>query len=228
AREHRSTLLHYVSANGVEGYRQKTPKNIVQIAESLLKAGAEIDAEADVYGGGATTLGLTATSCHPEAAGVQEALLQLLLDHGAAIDHPKGGGKGRGADISCLANGRGRAAAFLAAHGARLDLEGAAGIGWLDAVRTFFYPDGRLKSGATQEQMKDGFTWACEFGHTSVVDFLLQHGIKLDAKLRHHGQTGLHWAAYGGHADTVKLLLERKASVNIKDETFRGTPLGWA
>ena len=25
-REHRATLLHYVSANGVEGYRQKTPK----------------------------------------------------------------------------------------------------------------------------------------------------------------------------------------------------------
>jgi len=227
AREHRSTLLHYVSANGVEGYRQKTPKNAVQIAETLLKAGAEIDAEADVYGGGATPLGLTATSCHPEAAGVQEQLLQLLLDHGAVIEQPQEG-KGRGAVIGCLANGRGRAAEFLARRGAKLDLEGAAGVGWLDAVRSFFHPDGRLKASATQEQMKDGFTWACEFGHTSVVDFLLRHGIKLDARLRHHGQTGLHWAAYGGHADTVKLLLQRKASVNIKDETFRGTPLGWA
>src|SRR5438105_2501352 len=63
-REHRSTLLHYVSANGVEGYRQKTPKNAAQIAEILLEAGAEVDAEADVYGGGATTLGLVATSVH--------------------------------------------------------------------------------------------------------------------------------------------------------------------
>jgi len=60
-REHSATLLHYVSANGVEGYRQKTPKNIVAIADVLLKAGAEVDAEADVYGGGATTLGLAAT-----------------------------------------------------------------------------------------------------------------------------------------------------------------------
>jgi hypothetical protein len=86
-REHRATLLHYVSANGVEGYRQKTPANIVEIAELLLKAGAEVDAEADVYGGGATALGLVATSVHPYRAGVQNPLMQLLLDHGAEIDH---------------------------------------------------------------------------------------------------------------------------------------------
>src|SRR4030095_15082446 len=29
-REHRAALLHYTSANGVEGYRQKTPRNIVE------------------------------------------------------------------------------------------------------------------------------------------------------------------------------------------------------
>src|SRR5690349_1391380 len=53
-RQRRATLLHYVSANGVEGYRQKTPANIVGIAELLLQSGAEVDAEADVYGGGST------------------------------------------------------------------------------------------------------------------------------------------------------------------------------
>src|SRR5688572_30844857 len=31
-RAHHSTLLHYVSANGVEDFRQKTPKNILEIA----------------------------------------------------------------------------------------------------------------------------------------------------------------------------------------------------
>jgi len=50
----------------------------------------------------------------------------------------------------------------------------------------------------------------------------------VDARLRHDGQTGLHWAAYGGHADAVELLLQRGAAVDAKDETFRGTPLGWA
>ena len=50
-REHRSTLLHYVSANGVEDFRQKTPKNIVEITKLLLNAGADVNAESDAYGG---------------------------------------------------------------------------------------------------------------------------------------------------------------------------------
>src|SRR4030095_11282441 len=39
---HRATLLHYVGANGVEGYRQRTPPNAVEIATMLLRAGAEV------------------------------------------------------------------------------------------------------------------------------------------------------------------------------------------
>src|SRR5579863_9397047 len=68
-REHRATLLHYVSANGVEDVRQKTPKNILDITKILLNAGADVNAECDAYGGGAATLGLVATSIHPERAG---------------------------------------------------------------------------------------------------------------------------------------------------------------
>src|SRR5262249_35818779 len=128
----------------------------------------------------------------------------------------------------CLPNGRGEAAEFFASHGARLDLEGAAGVGRLDVVKSFFNNDGSLKSTATQQQLKDGFAWACEFGRTSVVEFLLQKSIDVDTKLKHDGQTGLHWAAAGGHVDTVKLLLLRGAQVDVKDENFSKTPLGWA
>ena len=74
--------------------------------------------------------------------------------------------------------------------------------------------------------MKSGFNWACEYGRTGVVDFLLQKGIEVAE--RHHGETGLHWAAYGGHVDIVELLLGGKAPVDVKDERFGGTPLGWA
>src|SRR5262245_19076128 len=223
-REHRSTLLQYVSANGVEDFRQKTPKNIVEISKLLLYAGADVNAESDAYGGRSTTLGLTATSWHPENAGVQLPLMGLLIDHGAIIDGPDGGSAVNG----CLHNGRGEAAEFFASHGALLDLEGAAGVGRLDVVKSFFHKDGSLKSQASQPKMKDGFAWACEFGRTRVVDFLLQRGMKLGTKLKHHGQTGLHWAAYGGHADTVKLLLKHGALINAKDKSFGGTPLGWA
>ena len=224
AREHRSTLLHYVSANGVEDFRQKTPKNIVEITKLLLNAGADVNAESKTYGGRSTTLGLTATSWPPENAGLQLPLMELLIDHGAMIDGPDGGSAVNG----CLHNGRGEAAEFFASRGARLDLEGAAGVGRIEVVKSFFMDDGRLKPSATQQQMKDGFAWACEFGRTRVVDFLLQKGMEVDAKLRHDGQTGLHWAACGGHADAVKLLLERGALLDAKDESYDGTPLGSA
>ncbi|MGO4518370.1 ankyrin repeat domain-containing protein [Terriglobus sp. 2YAB30_2] len=205
-REHHATLLHYTSANGVEGYRQRTPANIVAIAEFLLEAGAQIDAEADVYGGGCTTLGLAATSVHPETAGVQEALLQLLLDHGAQIEKPNLAGNGTGAVVSCLANGRLQAAVFLASRGAHLDLDGAAGIGRLDTVKTFFDISGRLLPSATQRQLQKGFLWACMYGWEEVVVFLLEHGADVRDPAE-TGATGLHWAAGGAHLGIVKHLL---------------------
>jgi hypothetical protein len=224
SRKHRSTLLHYVSANGVEDFRQKTPQNIVEIAKLLLRAGADVNAESEAYGGGSTTLALTATSVHPEKAGVQLELLQLLIDHGARIDGPDG----RSTVNASLHNGRGMAAEFLASCGARLDLEGAAGVGRLDIVSGFFHSDGSLKGGASAEQMNDAFAWACEFGRTEVVRFLLDKGVKVEAKLKPHGGTGLHWAVYGGHIEIVELLLRFGSAVNSTDETYNGTPLDWA
>ncbi len=224
-RNHRSTLLHYVGANGVEGWRQKTPPNAVEVVEHLLKAGAEIDAMAKMYGG-STTLGLVATSVHPLLAGVQNALMNILLDHGAAMDHPQGAGNGQGIVNGCLANGRPGAAEFLANSGALLDLEGAAGVGRLETVRRFFNEDGSLRANATPAQLKSGFQWACEYGRTGVVAFLLRNGIEVGEM--HRGQTGLHWAAYGGHFDIVKLLLELKPPINSEDETWCNTPLDWA
>jgi hypothetical protein len=230
-REHRATLLHYVGANAVEGYRQKTPKNAVEIAEILLKAGAEVDADLDYsrkrkkYSerSGSTTLGMVATSCHPAAAGVQIALIDLLLKYGASVDGLPGCWNPL---VAALHNGRGAAAAHLAKRGAHMDLEGAAGAGRVEVVRSFFNPDGSLRADATKRQMELGFAWACEYGRTGVVAFLLRKG--MDASAQPHGETGLHWAAYGGHAEIVKLLLKWKAPVDVKDRRFDGTPLGWA
>jgi hypothetical protein len=230
-REHRATLLHYVGANAVEGYRQRTPKNAVKIAEILLKAGAKVDADLDYSAWrkrypertGSTTLGLVATSCHPAVAGVQIRLLDILLKHGASVDGIPGGWNPL---IAALHNGRGKAAAHLAKRGARLNLEGAAGVGRLDAVKSFFKKDGSLKVNASQAQMEFGLMWACEYGHAAVVDFLLKKGVNVGAQP--HGETGLHWAAYAGHARTVKTLLKWKAPVGVKDRRFDGTPIGWA
>src|SRR5262249_41294082 len=85
---------------------------------------------------------------------------------------------------------------------------------------------GGLKRTATKEQMDAGFMWACEYGHKRVVAYLLEQGLDIGA--RPHGETGLHWAAYSGHADVVRLLLKRNAPLNMKDQRYQGTPLGWA
>ena len=227
-RTHHATLLHYVGANGVEGFRQRTPPNAVTVAGVLLDAGADINAVADTYGG-ADTLGLVATSIHPIMAGVQQELMELLLDRGASVTAASGGAGLSGKIVNaCLGNGRPGAAEFLAMRGAPLDLEAAAGLGRLDSVKRFFTIDGSLTGGATEQQMRDGFSWACEYGRADVVDFLLRSGMDVTSKLRPHGQTGLHWAAYGGHAATVRVLLQHRAPVEVKDDRFETPPLGWA
>ncbi len=220
-REHGATLLHYVSANGVEGYRQKTPANIVEITEQLLKAGAEIDAEADVYGGGATTLGLVATSVHPYRAGVQNPLLQLLLDHGAEIDHKAGAGNRQSSVLGALANGRPEAAKYLAERGARLNLESAAGVGRLDLVKSFFERRGKTPS---RKQLRSAFAYACGYQQKDVVEFLLDKGIDL-ADGGSDGQTPLHIAVIYGRLETVKLLLKYNPPLESRN-MYGGTVLG--
>ena len=221
-RQHGATLLHYVSANGVEGYRQKTPANIVEITELLLESGAEVDAEADVYGGGATTLGLVATSVHPLRAGVQNPLLQLLLDYGAEIDHKTGAGNRQSSVLGALANGCPEAAAYLADHGARLNLEAAAGLGRLDVVKSFFKHDRKTRPG--KKQLQSAFNHACGRGQKDVIEFLLSKGVDL-ADGGGDGQTPLHWAVIIGQLEMVKLLLKYKPPLESRN-MYGGTVLG--
>jgi hypothetical protein len=223
-REHQATLLQYVAANGVEGFRQKTPKSAVEVAKLLLEAGAEVDAPnwPDGPAGPGTTLGEVATSVHPARAGLQIPLMHTLLDYGANIN---GIPEGWNPLIAALHNGRPEAAEFLAAHGARLNLEGAAGVGRLDVVKSFLNDDGSLKN-ATQAQMESGFGWACEYGRNDVVEFLLDQRVDLRAGEKTN-QTGLHWAVIGRQLETVNLLIKRGAPLEAKN-VYGGTVLGQA
>jgi ankyrin repeat protein len=216
-RWHRSTLLIYVGANGVEDFRQKTPPNAVEVLKILLDAGADVNATAEMYGGGSTTFGLVATSIWPAKAGVLIPLLETLLQAGASIgkDEP-------GSVVGCLANGRPEAADALVRFGAKPDLEGAAGVGKLDIVKSYFNKDGSLKDASLQDKMEKGFMWACEFGQTAVVEFLLDAGIHPDMQV--DGMAGLHWAVIGAHPDTVNLLISRGASMENMNK-YGGTVL---
>lgn len=222
-RTHRATLLHYVAANGVEEYRQKTPANAVAIAKVLLEAGAEVDATASMYGGQQTTMNMLVSSEPPAKAGVQVALAETLLDFGAAIE-------GRGTEnwgsplMTALAFGYPKAAEALARRGARTDdLAAAAGLGRLaDAAR--------LLPAADAESRHRALALA-QYGHTEVVRLLLDAGEdpgRYNPEGNHAHSTPLHQAALAGHDVVVRLLVERGARLDVKDKIYHGTPLGWA
>jgi ankyrin repeat protein len=234
ARRHRATLLHYVAANGVEDFRQLTPPDAVAIATSLLEAGAEVDALAETYGGGTaqTTLNLLVSSVHPAEAGLQPALVETLLDHGAAIDGLENDGSPL---MTALAFGYGEAAEALARRGARVDnVLAAAALGRVDLVRSLLGESSGVGPslarlywlGLTKDPEKHverAFVWACAYGRTEVVEALLEHGVD-PAVADGDGMTGLHWAAANGHLDVVRLLTQRGAPLEARNR-WGGTVL---
>lgn len=206
-RPHRSTLLHYISANGVEDELQKTPPNAVEIARMLLEAGAEVDAMSDAYGGNSTTLGLTVSSVHPARAGLQVALAELLLDYGAAVNGPADDGSPL---VTAITFHYPDTMEALVRRGARVDtLPIAAAMGREDLVRDFVEREDVAK-------IELALIWAASFGHTAIVDFLAQHGVDLAAK-DNQGMTALHWAAFYGHLDTVEALIARGAPLDAEN-----------
>ena len=221
---HRATLLHYVAANGVEGCRQKTPKNAVEVARTLLETGAEVDALADLYGGQCTTMALLVSSCHPAEAGVQVALVDTLLDFGAAIEG-RGSGQWGSPLTTALVFGYQGPAQALARRGARVDnIAAAAGLGRLADAR-------QLLATARSEDRHRALALAAQHGHVEIVRFLLDAGEdpnRYNPKGNHDHSTPLHQAVWSGHDAVVRLLVERGARLDMKDRIYAGTPLGWA
>jgi ankyrin repeat protein len=222
-RTHRATLLHYTAANGVEGVRQKTPPNAVEIARLLLESGAEPDAVADMYDNKCTTMSMLVSSGHPHDAGLQAALAELLLDHGAALIGP--GTEWQSALLTALSFGYLDTARVLARRGASIDnVAIAAGLGDLAATE-------RLLPGSDGRMRHVALSLAAQHGHTEVVRVLLDAGEdpnRYNLKGFHDHSTVLHQAVWAGHLDTVRLLAERGARLDVRDRIYHGTPLGWA
>ena len=222
-RRHQATLLHYVAANGVEGGRQRTPPNAVEVAKMLLEAGAEADALADMYDHRCTTMSMLVSSCHPAQAGLQGTLAETLLDHGAVLNGP--GSAWQSALMTALAFGYLDTARTLARRGAPLDtLPAVAGLGRLDDSR-------RLLPHASPHDRHVALALAAQHGHAEIIRLLLDAGEdpnRLNPDGFHPHSTSLHQAICAGHADVVKLLVERGAHLDIRDTIYQGTPLGWA
>ena len=236
SRVHRVTLLHYVAANGVEDFRQKTPANAVAIARFLLDAGSEVDAVAETYGGGSvqTTMNLLVSSTHPAGAGLQSQLVEVLLDYGAMIN---GLADDDSPLMTALAFGYRGAAETLARRGARVDgVLAAAALGRLDLVRHFVIdartlaPDARIVVPPwfdvprdARSQIALALVWACKFNRTEVAEFLLDEGVDPSAK-DDNAMTTLHYAAANGNVPLIENLLARGVSLEARND-WDGTVL---
>lgn len=223
-RNHHATLLHYVGANGVEGWRQHTPHTAVEILRVLIASGAEVDAMADMYGG-STTLGLVATSLHPERAGLQEALMDVLIAHEARIDVPGVAGRTHPLVNACLANDRPRAAAYLASRGAPLDVEAAGALGRIDLLAACFDDEGHRRASTRPEELASALVAAAGQNQEDAVRFLLDRGVPVDAQAPGSTFTGANWAALSGNVALLELFIARGANLEIEND-YGGTALG--
>ncbi len=68
---------------------------------------------------------------------------------------------------------------------------------------------------------------SASLGETDILVRLLDLGVDIDAQ-RPDGTTALHLAAIDGNEALVDLLLARGAALHLRDNTFNGTPAGWA
>ena len=235
-RVHEVTLLHYVAANGVEDFRQRTPPNAVAIARFLLERGAEVDALAHTYGKDRyqTTMNLLVSSVHPAAAGVQAQLVDTLLDFGAAVAGLDGDSSPL---MTALAFGYRDAADALVRRGARVDnIIAAAAMGRADLVDRLLVDGNTLAPGARLvgpvwfrlpsepvAHIELALAWACKFGRAEVAQLMLDRGVSPTAK-DNHDMTALHWAAASGLTSVVDRLIAMGAPLEVEN-AWGGTVL---
>lgn len=237
-RTHRATLLHYLAANGVESFRQRSPRNAVDVASLLLRRGAEADAVASMYGADdATTMEMLVSSVHPAAVGVQVPLVDTLIDFGAAPNGPADDGRPL---LTAVAFQYPDAAHALVRRGARVDnLVTAAGLGDEALVGHFLDEDGRLRPGVrvvglgtglrrrAQENIDWAFVLAAALGCTRVVESLASRGVDTGARAM-VGFTAAHWAAINGHLDVIEVLLRHHAPLEDATNDHHATVLNAA
>jgi len=202
------TLLEFVAENPIR--RGTLPANIVQVAKVILDAGAKEEPSALNE-----TLGLVCSGSVPRECHVQLPLIDLLCEYGADPNS---------AMSAALPHGEFEAVDALIRNGARVDLVIAAGLGRIEDSRHLLTP-------ASEENRHRAFALASQFGHTEIVQLLLDAGEdpnRYNPVGFHSHSTPLHQAALAGHEKVVRLLVERGARLDAKDTLWQGTPAGWA
>ena len=245
---HGATLLHHTAGNP---YRERSmPENVTDVTRLLLDAGAAVDAPCgggpvQPNSGSATALGLLVSGRQVLERGHTEALFDLLVERGAAIDATGSGSLMWGALYHVVESPRQReAAALLLRQGHQVDMCFAACFGDLEVVREFWnggtprpladrymqhHRPGRTTT-TPADLLQDVLLAAAVNGELEVARWALAEGADING-LRFWGPaevTPLHAAAWAGWSEMALWLLEEGADRAKKDPVHASPPAGWA
>ncbi len=231
--EHQATLLHYVSANGVEDNKQITPDNVLEVAEILLKAGANPNQVSNIYGGGTGSTALCAlvSSSHPAQAGKQADLVRLFCQYA----NPDGVNNELYPLATAIAFRYPKAVQALVDSGATVDnIVSASAVGNYALVKELFdsvlppYTNSFGTTFTNHSAIKElALSASCMAGHLEIVHYLVENGVDVDARTSVEKTSALVEASICGHSDIVTYLLENDADV-ISQDHIGFTALHWA
>ncbi|MCY4181077.1 MAG: ankyrin repeat domain-containing protein [Litoreibacter sp.] len=202
------TLLEFLPEN--PNRQERIPANALKIAEILLEAGAAQNQEALNE-----TVMLAASGRICRESGLQNALIELLCQHGA---DPEAG------MYSALAHDEFDAARALIECGAKLNLPAAAALDERVVVKS-------LLNNASSDDIQLALALAACCGRAEVAKLLLAGGAdpnRYNPPGGHSHCTPLHSAVAAKKLDTVKALMEGGADLSLTDIHHKMTALGWA
>jgi uncharacterized protein len=200
-----ATLVNARGAHAKTPLHWAAEKNYRDLAEVLLAAGADIDAQ--------TTWGMTPLQWAANMGSREVA--DVLLQHGAKSQLNM-----------WAAAGLGMLDVVQSFWEAPDKLRPGAG-----QTRTRRTPDGGWGKMPPPEDypslVSEAFYIAARNGHVEVAKFLLEKGADINCR-GFFGGTGLHWAAINGHKKMVEFLIANGADPELRDEQFNSIALGWA
>ena len=206
-------LLWFIANNPIR--HEHLPANIAAITRLLIQQvqtnATKTYAEQINY-----TLELVATGLIPKKSGVQIALIDLLIDAGAALDNVHG----------ALANSNTDAANHLIKRGSKLTLAAAICLDMTDKIQGLF-------TNATDTDRHTALIAAAFYGKHTWIDFLIKQGVDVNVFIPassgfHSHATALHQAVAAGSLESVQILAEANARLGLKDKIYKGTALDWA
>ncbi|WOO41630.1 ankyrin repeat domain-containing protein [Rubellicoccus peritrichatus] len=207
------TLLHFVAENPIRNGR--LPANISDVAEVILKAGADVNAASHEDNSG-SVLALVASGMVPRKCDVQEALMAVLVKYGADPNS---------AIWSALSQGEHDAASALVKLGATIDLIAAAGLGRLEEIR-------QLLSNADDLTLRRALAAAVINRQVESARLLLPRIHDPEAFNPdgfHTHSTPLHQAVANDDPEMAAVLLDHGAQWDRpQDKLWGGTPCDWA